>query len=364
MARGAEASLPAAPREHGGALAAELEALGLGFADVLDLSQSVNRYGPCPAVAAAVRAAPIERYPDPTARGAREALGRALGVSPRALVIGNGAADLLWTLARVVLSPGDAVALVEPTFSEPSAAARACGARVVAWRADAERGFAVDLGAVGELARRSAARLIHLCTPNNPTGVALPVAEVAAFARSLPDVLVAVDEAFLSLSERHADASFQLPANAVRIRSLTKDLGVPGVRAGYLLCAEDLATRLEAERPPWTTSAAAEAAVVAASEARPFVAESRALLLAERDRLTAELRASGLWVQQSATIFLLVRVGDGAGLRRVLLERHRVLVRDCSSFGLPEFVRVAVGTRADGDRLLRALRLERFGGAP
>jgi histidinol-phosphate/aromatic aminotransferase/cobyric acid decarboxylase-like protein len=343
MARAAEASLPAVSREHGGALAAELEALGLGFADVLDLSQSVNRHGPCPAVAAAVRAAPIERYPDPTARGAREALGRTLGVSPRSLVIGNGAADLLWTLARAVLSPGDAALIVEPTFSEPRAAALACGARLFTWRAEAERGFAVDLGAVGELARRSAATLVYLCTPNNPTGVAL----------------AAVDEAFLSLSDRHADASLELPPNALRIRSFTKDLGIPGVRAGYVLCAEELAARLEAARPSWTTSSAAEAAVVAAGEAGPFVAESRARLLAERDRLTVELRACGFEVQPSATIFLLVRVGDGARLRRALLERHRLLVRGCGSFGLPEFVRVAVGTRTDGDRLLRALCLER-----
>ncbi|MFI4936861.1 MAG: hypothetical protein ACHP7N_19835, partial [Caulobacterales bacterium] len=89
---------------------------------LLDLSVNVNPYGPAPAVADAVRNAPLHAYPDPTARAAREALARHDGCSPDAIVLGNGAADLLWTLATVLLDRGDAALAVGPTFSEFAAA--------------------------------------------------------------------------------------------------------------------------------------------------------------------------------------------------------------------------------------------------
>ncbi len=353
---------PPALRAHGGPLDAELAALGLGPEDVLDFSVSVNPLGPCPAVARAVHDASLARYPDPTGRAAREALARALGTLPEAIILGNGAAELLWAVARRLLGPGRTAVVAEPTFSEFRAAVQAQGGRVVEWRAQPERAFAVDLRAVGDLVAAARASALYLCAPNNPTGVAVPAAEVAALAAACPGVFIVLDEAYLSLSERFADASTALPGNVIRVRSLTKDHALAGLRVAYLLTTPVLASAIEAARPPWTTSALAHAAIRAASTSASFVADSRQQLLAERDRLRAGLLRMGLSPLPSTTHFFLVPVPaparDARDLRQRLLARHRILVRDCASFGLPSHVRVAARPGPDGERLCAALAEE------
>lgn len=346
------------PRVHGGADPAELRRLGLDPARVLDLSVNTNPYGPCPEVLAAIAAAPVDRYPDPSGRDTREAMAAALDVAPDAIALGNGAADLLWTLARA-LPRGDRPALiVEPTFSELRAALAAAGAPAIEWRARPEDDFAIDLDAIAAAARASRAALVYLCTPNTPTGVTAPAPAIAAWAAALGDVHVILDQSFLSLSDRAGDAAVAMPPNVTRVRSLTKDHAIPGVRVGYLLAAPVITARVEAHRPAWTTGGHALAAARAACAAIDFVADSRRRVLADRARLDASLRRLGLAPVPSSTGFVLVPVGDAAALRHRLLTCRHVLVRDCASFGLPGFVRIAARPPGDQARLVAALEEE------
>jgi histidinol-phosphate aminotransferase len=348
----------AAPRTHGGLPRGELRALGIAAEDVVDFSVSCNPYGPCAAVVDAIRAAPIERYPDPAATEAREALAAVAGVARDQIVLGNGAAELLWTLASVLVRPGDAVVIVEPAFGELRAAAKDAGARICEWRARADDGFAVDLAAVGDVLGTCRARLAYVCAPGTPTGAAVPAAGLAALAAAHPATTFVVDQSFLALSARHADADVRLPDNAICVRSLTKDHAIPGVRVGYALGASALIVRVEHGRAAWTTGAAAQAAAIAACATGSFVADSRARLLAERVQLVAMLGSLGLAAAPSSTGFVAVRTGDASGVRRRLLARHRLLVRDCSSFGLPEHIRLAARSAADRERLRAALLAE------
>lgn len=342
-------------RIHGGPVAAELEALGLAAEEILDFSVNVNPYGPCPSVVRAIREAAIDRYPDPTAHRARVAMARELACSPDELVLGNGAAELLWTLARVLARPGHAVVVVEPCFGEFYAAAVAAGARVSTWRADAQTGFTVDLAGVGKRVREAEAGVVYLCTPNSPTGAHVAAEEVRAFALEHPTCRVVLDQAFLSLSECFAESTIRFPDNVVCVRSMTKEHAIPGVRVGYVLASAELVSKVEASRPAWTTSAMAQAAALAACGEGRFVAESRTRMLADRDQLALGLRRLGLAPLGSVTAFVLVQVGDSAALRRTLLREHRILVRDCASFGLPGYVRMAARPSRDVQRLLRAL---------
>lgn len=347
-----------APRVHGGPQDAELRALGIDPATLVDFSVNTNPYGPCPALVEAIRTAPIDRYPDPTGRAAREALGSALDVAPDELALGNGAAELLWTLARALVRPGTKVLVVEPTFCELRAAATAAGAHVVEWRARSENDFAIDLDAVGARARAEDAALVYLCTPNTPTGTGVPAADIARWAAADPHRVVVLDQSFLSLSERFSDAAVAMPPNVVRVRSLTKDHAIPGVRVGYLIASRELVARVEDQRPAWMTSAMAQAAAIAACGQQAFVDDSRRALLADRDALAGELSRLRLAPVPSTAGFFLVRVGDARELRHRLLARHRILVRDCASFGLPEYVRLAARPAADRARLVAALAEE------
>jgi histidinol-phosphate aminotransferase len=343
------------PREHGGLVHEELARLGLRPDEVIDFSVSVNPYGPAPAVVAAVRNARIDRYPDPTAAELRRVIAGRHQVPADAVVVGNGAADLLWTLARALLRPRDAVLVVEPTFAEFRTAASAAGADVRDWRASPATHFALDAAEIERLLQRTGARVLYLCSPATPTGAHLPIAEVIALATRLPRVTVLLDQAFLTLSEHHAEAQASVPPNLVRIRSLTKDHAIPGVRLGYLVAAPAFARRIEAARPPWTTSALAQAAGLAALAEDTFLEDSRARLLADRRALSDELRRLGFDPVPSCTGFLLVPVDDGTQARARLLGR-RILVRNCASFGLPRHIRIAARPAADRDKLHSALR--------
>jgi histidinol-phosphate/aromatic aminotransferase/cobyric acid decarboxylase-like protein len=344
-----------ARRVHGGLSEEESRALGLDPAGIVDFSVSCNPYGPCAEVVESIRAAPIDCYPDPAARPARRAIARMTGAELDEVALGNGACDLLWTLARVLALPGAAVVVVEPTFCEFRAAADQCGAVVHEWRAHARDGFAIDLGEVERLARERAAAAIYICSPNTPTGVSVPIADLVRLAEADPSLAIVLDQSFLSLSERALDASVRMPANVVRVRSMTKEHAIPGVRLAYLLAAPWLVRRVDAARPSWTTSAAAQAAAVAACGATGFVDESRARLLRDRDEMAAMLRRLGLEPSPSTTCFLLAPVGDARRLRARLLERHGVLVRDCESFGLSGWIRVAARPEEDRRRLEAAL---------
>jgi histidinol-phosphate/aromatic aminotransferase/cobyric acid decarboxylase-like protein len=352
------AEVSSTPHTHGGPRDAELEALGIDASELIDFSVNTNPYGPSDGMREAIRAAAIDRYPDPTGLRAREALGRWLGVPATAIGLGNGAAELLWTLARVVARPGVRALFAEPTFSEFRRACTAAELKVVEWRARADDGFALDLDAIGRRADEEQAGIVYLCTPNTPTGSTLSAVDVASWAEARPARLVVLDQSFLSLSDGWRDASVDMPPNVIRVRSLTKEHAIPGIRVGYLLGRAELVAALEEQRPAWMTSAPAQAAAIAAGAEEAFVAQSRERLRVERERLLVELRRLGLEAFGSSAPFCVVRVGDAAALRRRLLVGHRILVRDCASFGLPEFVRLAVRPEADAQRLLLALERE------
>lgn len=350
---------PNAPlRAHGGLRDAELHELGLAAHDILDFSTSCNPYGPCLDVLQAVRTAPLERYPDPSAHRARVALASSLDAAPAQLLLGNGAAELLWSTARALLAPGSNALIVEPTFCEFRVAAERSGARLHEWRATPSSHFAIDLAAVLQRARSCAADLIYLCTPNTPAGTALSATAIARAASAHPQLHFILDQSFLSLSARWADASCDMPPNVIRIRSLTKEQGIPGVRIGYLLAEPERVARIERERPAWTTGAHAQAAAIAAATSQRFVARSRERLLHARIALECGLTELGLTPEPSSAGFLIVRTGAAAALRDRLLRRHHILVRDCSSFGLPDFIRLAARPQPELDRLLRALHQE------
>jgi histidinol-phosphate aminotransferase len=345
-------------RSHGGPRREELELLGLLPDDVIDFSVSTNPYGPAPAVVEAIRRAPLAAYPDPSATLARRRLAKQLGVLPARLALGNGAADLLWSLARALVRPRTIVLIVEPTFGEFRAAAEAGGATVVEWRAGQDNSFRIDIKAIVDRARASRAQVAYLCAPNVPTGAGVAASDLVALATVLSDVEIVLDQSFLLLSEHWQDLTVPFPENVTCVRSLTKEHAIPGVRVGYILASEPRIERLEHHRPAWSTSAPAQAAAVAACEETVFVAESRDRLLRDRLRMAADLATLGFQPLPSIANFFLLPVGDGALLRRKLLANHRILVRDCASFGLPSLVRLSARPAGDCARLLAAIRSE------
>jgi histidinol-phosphate/aromatic aminotransferase/cobyric acid decarboxylase-like protein len=354
------AELSNGSRVHGGIDLRELERLGVEPGAVLDLSVNVNPRGPHPAVLRAIAAASLVNYPDGAGSRARHAVGSALDCDPSRVLLGHGSVELLWAIVAGLRRSGEGkpLLIVGPTFGEPEAAARAndvpC-ASVVMSEAD---GFAIDAARIDAAITDLAPCAVYLCQPNNPTGRALGSSPLQALIAAHPTVRFVLDQAFLSLSTEHAQA--KLPwdryPNLIVVRSLTKDHALAGLRAGYALASPDWIARVEAQRPPWMVSAPAQAAVIAAMQHPEHAREARESLIAARIELETSVRALGLSVVPSETHYFLVKVGDAETAREQLLRRHQLLVRSCSSFGLPRYLRVAAGQALASARLLRGLR--------
>jgi threonine-phosphate decarboxylase len=343
------------PAVHGALDFEELQRLGMHPDEVLDFSSNTNPYGASPAVRAAVANTAWDRYPDREALALRAALAEALAVPAGRILAGNGASELILLAALAFVRPGDAVLVVGPTYGEYARAAALMGGRVTTWQARAENEFAPDAAAIADRLRRISPRLVFVCNPNNPTGAALPPEALAALARQRSATLFVVDEAYQPLAADLGSATGIVAENVLVLRSMTKDGGLAGLRLGYAVGPEPLVAALRRVQPPWSVNALAQAAGIAALGDPAHRARSLELIGAAKVGLIAGLTRLGLRLVPSVVPFFLVCVGDGAAFRRALLTRG-VLVRDCASSGLSEYVRISTRRPEENERLLAAIR--------
>jgi histidinol-phosphate aminotransferase len=323
---------------------------------VTDLSANINPYGPHRRVVRAARMADFARYPSADASELREAYAGALGLSPHEVLAGNGSSELIYLVARAFASDGRTAMVVEPTFGEYRAAVEAAGGRVHEFRSQAEDGFALDLEAL--VARIDAVRpaLLFICNPNNPTGTVLDRAAMDRLtaATAAAGGRVVVDEAYMDLARPLDESVRPGPARLV-LRSLTKLHAIPGLRVGLLLgCADDIATVARLQ-PPWPVSVPAMAAALQALREERFARDSVRRLARTRTRMALLLREGGWVSPEPAANFFLVHVADGAAFRGRMIG-HGFAVRDCASFGLPEYVRIAVPRDEMVEPLMAALK--------
>ena len=345
---------------HGALDHAELAARGLRPGALLDFSSSLNPFGPPPGVRTALATLDPAPYPDRSCLRLRQELAARHGCDLEQVLVGNGSNELIHLLARALLGAGDVALVIGPTFGEYGYASRLAQAHVVEWRASIADYFAIDCAAVVEQIRRQRPRLTWLCAPNNPTGVDLPLAHLRAIASACVESygLLVVDRtyvAFVEATDRLDQLLDHQPPSIALLHSFTKSYALAGLRLGYLLGDSGLIARVAAYQPTWSVSSAAQATGLAALEDTQFLPRTRPQLWEASDTLRDELRRLGHMIWRGTLPFLLARTGDGAATRAALLERGCV-VRDCASFGLPEWVRVAPRRPADNARLIEAWR--------
>jgi histidinol-phosphate aminotransferase len=337
---------------------AELEQLGLDPAEILDFSVNSNPYGPSPLVQRAIAQVPLERYPDREALALRRALAAKLAVEPEQIVVGNGAAEVLWLIALVFLQPTSAKTafVIGPTFGEYTRLATMMGAQVKVWQASPDDHFVVDFEEIASHLNRLQPRLVFLCNPNNPTGSLLPLDIIATWAWAYPETLFVVDEAYLAFAPAAQSVLTIEADNILVVRSMTKDYALAGLRLGYVVGRRvELIAALRRARPAWNGNALAQAAGVAALADKAHQEQSLHKLLGAKPALIAGLQHLGLSPLPSTTHFFVVDVKNGAEFRQYLLKQG-ILVRDCASFGLPAYVRIATRRASENSRLLETIQ--------
>lgn len=343
--------------EHGGLKIAELDRLGLRAEEVLDFSASVNPLGPSPRAIEVAQNADFSAYPDPDCVRLREAISRDTGIGPDHILVGNGSTEIIHLLARSYLVEDDTAVVFGPTFSEYASACRVQGvppSEIIPNQPDFRWDTQNSLETISVL-RPS---LTFLCNPNNPTGVYLSEQEVLSIAAAVKDFgLMVLDEAYAPFVENRWDAaSLRSMSNVVILRSMTKDYALPGLRLGYMLADKDVVTRVGSYQHSWSVNGPAQAAGIAALTDRAHLEASRDALSEGKRYLTHVASLLGLEYFPSAANFMMLKVGDATQVRRSLLKEHRVCVRDCSSFGLSEYIRVGIRKMVDNRRLAEALK--------
>lgn len=324
-------------------------------ATVLDLCTGQNRFGAPEAVVRAAREALCSSQPHRVTEAARCAVAERFGVTPRQVVLGAGTSGLAWSVAAALVEPGSTWLSVEPSVTSFAAAARAAGARVTQWRAVERREHRVELDQVAELARLVQPRVISLSAPADPSGTSVAFASICALAEQLAEVQLVVDQSWLALSSDHADLELPPPKNVICLRSLSVELALSGLRAGYLIADPALAERVARVQPPLAASAPAAAALAAALTERSFVERCRSELQADAQQLKELLALLELTYSPSVTPFTLVRVAHAEQVTAELLTEHQIAVYDATRVGLPDHLRIAAPDRAALAQLKTAL---------
>ncbi len=331
---------------------------GGGNPMLVDLSANENPLGPSPrAVEAVARHLDgINRYPDDEGAELKAALAAKLGVGPENVILGSGSSQVLDFAAQASLREGDEAVLATPSFFPYHSVVERCHATRVLVPLNHYRH---DLDAMAErITERT--KLVILGNPNNPTGTTIGRDELDRFLSRVPaEVLVVLDEAYYEYVRREDFPSslddVSRGRRVVVTRSLSKAYGLAGLRIGYGVAPPAVIEALESVRPHYNTNRLAQVAALAAIGDDEHLRRTVACNAAGLAYLGEQLDALGLFYVPSEANFLLLRVGDGREVHR-LLKESGVVVQPMDRYGLPAFVRASVGLPEENERFITALR--------
>ncbi len=317
---------------HGGRIIALSQKYG---PDLLDVSASTNPF--LPHLPCDFRDVDLCVYPDDTYSALKDKIGRVFSRRSDEICVGNGSAELIRVYCSVVLSPDSLVRIDPPTFGEYALSATLAGALVIPGRD-------VDLRIV--------------CNPNNPTGVLTSRDDMLAILDDCTkkNSRLFVDEAFMELAVRDESISDIRSDDLFVMRSITKCFSVPGIRFGFGFGPADLIEKIETLRTPWTVNAFAEAFTMQALDHYDELVDSSEKISREREWYFARLTELGLTFAPSSVNYVLVHLGRNASAFTDAMLKNGILVRDCTSFGLPDSIRISIETREKNLRVVEALR--------
>jgi len=342
---------------HGGINYAELKAEGISLEALIDFSVCTNPFMPPAEIGEMLLGDfAIDKYPDSEASELRQKLADRLKVLPDNIIVGSGTTELIRLIALAYFSKGDSVIIFEPTYGEYELASQLAGANVVKHQLRTEDSFAPRIDEMVDLVKQHHPKAVFICNPNNPTGKYLSQPEVNKVLTAIGDGLLIIDEAYLSFVEQ-AWPSVELihQGNVILLRSMTKDYALTGLRLGYAIAGREIINTLRQVCPPWNVNVIAQQVGLRVLEYEEALNESTQKIREARQFLWQGLFQLDLPTMPSDTHYFLVRVGN-AKLFRARLLRHGIQVRDGTSFGLPEYVRISTRTIPECQKLLAAIK--------
>ncbi|MBD9668477.1 histidinol-phosphate transaminase [Variovorax sp. VRV01] len=334
--------------------------LGFEENEIVKLASNENLLGASPKALAALASAAIDisRYPDSDCAALVKAIAQFHDISPEWVVVGAGSESVLGNIAATILEGGRKSAYSAYSFQAYVNAAKRMGAvPIVVPSPDLK----VDLGGL-ERALGENPSLVYIANPGNPTGTVLEPDELESFLSRMPaHVVVILDEAYFEFvgPQLRGDSVHWVRRfpNLVVLRTFSKAYGLAGLRVGYGIAQPALADMLRRVRSPFTVTHTAQVAAIAALDDQEFLSRTIEMNGRVRQMLVKGLTSLGIQSLESHTNFVLAKAGQGAAFAR-RLEKHGLIVRPVDSYGLPEWVRISVGTESEVERLLHAIHVE------
>lgn len=331
----------------------------LGLDDVIKMASNENPLGPSPRAVAALTGTlrEVHVYPDAGCTLLKQELARRLDLDPGQIVIGNGSDEVLRLVGQAFIREGDEAVIPAPTFAGYEFATLLVGGLP---RRVPLVGATIDLEAVARAVSDRTA-VVFLCNPNNPTGTAFDAGEFERFLDALPPrVLVVLDEAYREFTDEgvcpDSLAAVRQGRNLIVLRTFSKIYGLAALRVGYGLARPDLIALLWRVREPFSVNAPGQAAALAALEDTEHFEASRSLVQEGKEFLYRAFAGLGLHYVPTQANFVYVELGRPAQPVYGELLRRGVIIRPLDFFGLPDCIRVTVGTRGQNERFVAALR--------
>ena len=301
----------------------------------------------------------LELYPDGSAFALRQAIGKKYGIDPDRIVCGGGSDEIFQLLGRAYLRPGDEVIQSQHGFLVYSLVAQQAGAKLVS---APETNLTADVDAMLERVTDKT-RIVFLANPNNPTGSYIPYDEVKRLHAGLrEDILLVLDGAYAEYVRQNDYAAGMEMAgeepNVLVTRTFSKIHGLAGLRVGWAYGPESVIDAVHRVRGPFNVTSVGQAAAIAALGDDSFVTRSADHNNGELDRMKPALEAMGYTVFPSVANFLLIRFEDRDGKRApdadAFLRSRGIVIRDMNAYGLPDCMRLTIGTKEANDKVLDA----------
>jgi histidinol-phosphate aminotransferase len=329
--------------------------LGLNPAQIVKVASNENPLGPSPLAKEAMRAAIEEAhiYPDGGGYRLRTAIAESYGMENANVVLGNGSNEIIELLCHTFLNRETELIAAEHAFVVYKLMATLFGAKYVEVP---DPNFIHDLDGMADAITENT-RLVFIANPNNPTGTMVDQETIDRFMARVPEhVIVVFDEAYIEFPDTPPDTLRYVREgrNVCVLRTFSKIHGLAGLRVGYGLASKNVATLLQKARQPFNVNAIAQAGALAALADTAHIEKTRSVNRAGMDFYEKELAARGLEFVPSFANFLLVKTGDGDRVFRDMLKQG-VIVRAMSSYKLPDWVRISIGTDEQNRRCLEVL---------
>jgi histidinol-phosphate aminotransferase len=330
--------------------------LGVDPSTIIKLASNENPLGPSPKALHAMRTA-LEKahlYPDGSGFYLRKAIAARLGVAPGNVILGNGSNEVIEFLGHAFLNPGDDVITCQYAFIVYKLLATAFGVRTIETPSpDYRQNLDATLEAI-----TAKTRIIFIPNPNNPTGTLISQRAIDSFMSRVPDsIIVVFDEAYFEFLDDPPDTlGFAREGrNVVVLRTFSKIHGLAGLRIGYALAAPQIIEVLHKTRQPFNVNSIAQAGALAALEDDAHLRETKRVVDEGRAFLQAQFADMKLPFVPAVANFVMVNVGDACAVFEKLLRR-KIIVRPLKGYGLPEWIRISVGTMEQNRKLIAALK--------